>query len=185
MCRQLEEGSAQCHSQKRDLKRKEVVHDVKFFSTSSGGGTFGIGETLHSRADHSNAGQVPRIITVVPLVPIISLKRFLAGLVPNLGLTDAELEEVSAIWTTRALISCGHRDIKTNLQIQPATDAFRLCGTRRRARQRLLVLVMSSTHEVQLERRGCSAMSQAQVGGCRGRPVVQVSLRIYSVHCMS
>lgn len=34
------------NAQKRDLKRKEVVHDVKFFSTSSGGGTSRVGEHI-------------------------------------------------------------------------------------------------------------------------------------------
>nr|XP_019047469.1 pre-rRNA-processing protein TSR1 [Kwoniella bestiolae CBS 10118]OCF26399.1 pre-rRNA-processing protein TSR1 [Kwoniella bestiolae CBS 10118] len=135
------------NAQKRDLKRKTVVEDQKFFSTSSGG------------------GQVPRIVSVVPLLPSISPRRFLANLLPSLGLPESELEEVSSTLTERGTYLIRAPRFKTSLQINllpplslyPTLDAALISD--------YVVLLLSSVDEVQLEGEAILRCLQGQAGG--------------------
>ncbi|WWC67672.1 uncharacterized protein I206_101584 [Kwoniella pini CBS 10737] len=143
------------NAQKRDLKRKTVVEDVKFFSTSSGG------------------GQVPRIVSVVPLLPSISPRRFLANLLPSLGLPESELEEISSTLTDRGTYLVRAPRFKTSLQINllpplslyPTLDAALISD--------YVVLLLSSVDEVQLEGEAILRSLQGQAGGVEMIAAVQ------------
>lgn len=49
----------------------------------------------------SSPGQAPRIITLVPLLPSNSPKRWLQGLIPSLGLNENEVEEITSALVER------------------------------------------------------------------------------------
>ncbi|WRT65027.1 uncharacterized protein IL334_001969 [Kwoniella shivajii] len=135
------------NTQKRDLKRKSVVEDMKFFSTSSGG------------------GQVPRIVSLVPLLPSLSPRTFLANLLPSLGLPESELEEISSTITDRGTYLIRAPRFKTTLQVNllpplslyPTLDAALISD--------YVVLLLSSVDEVQLEGEAILRSLQGQAGG--------------------
>lgn len=97
---------------------------------------------------------------------------------PNLGLTDAELEEVSAHLDNKGTYLVRAPRYKTNLQINLLPTLSVYAALDAALVSDYLVLVMSSTHEVQLEGEAVLRCLQAQVGGVEVVPVVQVSLRI-------
>ncbi|OCF41173.1 pre-rRNA-processing protein TSR1 [Kwoniella heveanensis CBS 569] len=135
------------NAQKRDLKRKHVVEDQKFFSTSSGG------------------GQVPRIVSVVPLLPSLSPRTFLANLLPSLGIPESELEEISSTLQDRGTYLVRAPRFKTSVQINllpplslyPTLDSALISD--------YVVLLLSSVDEVQLEGEAILRCLQGQVGG--------------------
>ncbi|WVR04426.1 hypothetical protein IAU60_001428 [Kwoniella sp. DSM 27419] len=135
------------NAQKRDLKKKSVIEDQKFFSTSSGG------------------GQVPRIVSVVPLLPSLDTKAFVAKLLPSLGLPESELDEITSILVERGSYLVRAPRFKTNLQINllpplslyPTLDAALISD--------YTVLLLSSTDEVQVEGEAILRCLQGQVGG--------------------
>ncbi|KAK8846734.1 hypothetical protein IAR55_005821 [Kwoniella newhampshirensis] len=135
------------NAQKRDLKRRTVVEDVKFFSTSSGG------------------SQVPRIVSIVPLLPSLSPRTFVARLLPSLGLADSELEEISSTLAERGTYMARAPRFKTTLQINllpplslyPTLDAAFVSD--------YVILLLSSVDEVQLEGEAILRCLQGQVGG--------------------
>jgi hypothetical protein len=120
-------------------------------------------------------GNVPRIISVVPLIPIISPRRFLLNLLPSLGLSPSELEQVSATIAETGSYLVRAPRFKTTLQINllpplslyPTLDAALVSD--------YVVLVMGSTEEVQLEGEAILRCLQGQVGGAEVIPCVQVS----------
>ncbi|WWD22043.1 hypothetical protein CI109_106531 [Kwoniella shandongensis] len=135
------------NAQKRDLKRKTVVEDVKFFSTSSGGSS------------------VPRIVSIVPLIPSLSPRTFIAKLLPSLGLPESELEEIASTLAERGTYLVRAPRFKTTLQINllpplslyPTLDAAFVSD--------YVVLLLSSVDEVQLEGEAILRCLQGQVGG--------------------
>lgn len=164
------------------------MHDVKFFSTSSGGGEnyspilTTVLPCLRARLVCKKrakvlvlaAGNVPRIISVVPLIPIISPRRFLLNLLPSLGLPPSELEQVSSTISETGSYLVRAPRFKTTLQINllpalslyPTLDAALVSD--------YVVLVMGSTEEVQLEGEAILRCLQGQVGGAEVIPCVQV-----------
>ncbi|ORY26891.1 putative ribosome biogenesis and assembly-related protein [Naematelia encephala] len=136
-------------AQKREMKRKTVVEDIKFFSTSSGG------------------GHVPRIVSIVPLLPSPSLspRRFLANLLPTLGLPEHELESVLSALGERGSYHLRAPRFKTNLQINllPPLAVWQTLDAA--LVSDYVVLLTSSTDEVQLEGEAVLRCLQAQVGG--------------------
>jgi pre-rRNA-processing protein TSR1 len=127
------------------------------------------------RNAHRSLVSVPRIITVVPLLPIISPRRFLLNLLPSLGLPQAELEEISSTVGERGTYLVRAPRFKTSLQINllpplalyPTLDAALVSD--------YLVLITSSVHEVQLEGEAVLRCLQGQVGGVEVVSCVQVS----------
>lgn len=119
-------------------------------------------------------GNVPRIISVVPLIPIISPRRFLLNLLPSLGLPPSELEQVSATISETGSYLVRAPRFKTTLQINllpplslyPTLDAALVSD--------YVVLVMGSTEEVQLDGEAILRCLQGQVGGAEVIPCVQV-----------
>ncbi|CAD6566599.1 MAG: hypothetical protein TREMPRED_002813 [Tremellales sp. Tagirdzhanova-0007] len=135
------------NAQKREIKRKNVVEDVRFFSTSSGG------------------GHVPRIISIVPLLPSLSPRRLLAKLLPALGLETSELETIIAELEDRGSYLVRAPRFKTSLQINllpplsvyPTLDAALISD--------YVILLLSSSEEVQLEGEAVLRCLQGQAGG--------------------
>ncbi|AFR95500.2 pre-rRNA-processing protein TSR1 [Cryptococcus neoformans C23] len=135
------------NAQKRTAKRQAVIQDQKFFSTSSGG------------------GHVPRIVSVVPLLPSISPRTFIANLLPSLGLNESELQEISAGLSDYGSYLLRAPRYKTSLQINllpplsvyPTLDAAFVSD--------YIVLLMSSVDEVQLQGETILRSLQGQVGG--------------------
>ena len=112
----------------------------------------------------------------MPLISNISPRRFILSLLPSLGLPDAELAEIQSTVQASGQGSYLVRAprFKTNLQINllpplavyPTLDAALVSD--------YLVLLMSSTREVQLEGEAVLRCLQAQCGGVEVVPVVQV-----------
>ena len=149
------------NAQKREAKRKSVQHDVKFFSTSSGGRS------------------VPRIVSVVPLLPLSSLStsRWLRNIVPTLGLPDEEAQAIIKQVKDVGTYMIRAPRFKTNLQFNllpalstyPTLDAALVSD--------YVVLLLSSTDEVQLEGESVLRCLQAQAGGVDVVACVQVRRR--------
>ncbi|WVQ83997.1 hypothetical protein IAT38_006142 [Cryptococcus sp. DSM 104549] len=143
------------NAQKRDLKRQHVIEDVKFFSTSSGG------------------GQAPRIVSIVPLIPTLSPRVFLAKLLPSLGLPSSELDEITLTIGERGTYLVRAPRFKTTLQINllpplslyPTLDAALVSD--------YVVLLLSSSDEVQLDGEAVLRCLQGQVGGAEVVACVQ------------
>ena len=142
---------------RREQKRKTVLLDNKFFSTSSGGQA------------------VPRIISVVPLIPSVSPKRWLANLLPTLGMPDAELEAALAGLQEVGSYVVRAPRFKTSLQVNllPPLSTYETLDAA--LVSDYLVLLLSSTDEVQLEGEAVLRCLQGQVGGVDIVSCVQVS----------
>lgn len=155
------------NAQKRDLKRKTVAEDVKFFSTSSGGG-----ESVSAHPADSPGG-APRIVSVIPLISDISPRRLLVDLLPTLGLPEAELQEaISTARSTGTYLVRAPR-FKTSLQINILPPLSVYVALDAALVSDYIVLLMSSTKEVQLEGEAVLRCLQAQCGGVEVVPCVQ------------
>ncbi|KAL7424358.1 ribosome biogenesis protein tsr1 [Cryptotrichosporon argae] len=147
------------NAQKRDAKRRAVGTDVRFFSTSSGG------------------GHAPRIVTVVPLLPSVSPHAFLSSLLPTLDLPPAELDAARAALAAAPAGSSTHLlrapRFKTALQVNvvPALDVYAALDAA--LVSDYVVLLLSSTDEVQLEGEAVLRCLQGQAGTVEVIPVVQ------------
>ncbi|EIW68703.1 hypothetical protein TREMEDRAFT_74147 [Tremella mesenterica DSM 1558] len=167
---QTKKARTNANAQKRSLKAKEVIDNIRFFSTSSNG----IG--------------VPRIISVIPLLPYspsqhnqnsknspigVSTLRWLKGFLPVLGLHEDEFENISQeIDVTQ---KGGNGEIgsymiraprfKTILQINllPSLDVYASLDAA--LVSDYVVLLLSSKDEVQLEGEGVLRCLQGQAGG--------------------
>jgi pre-rRNA-processing protein TSR1 len=160
-------------AQKRELKRRNVGEDIKFFSTSSGGSEFPNRTSGIGKAD--KVGQVPRIISVVPLLPSLSPKRFIANLISSLGLPDFELEEVLASVENAGNYLVRAPRYKTSLQINilPSLNVYDTLDSV--LVSDYVVLLTSSVDEVQLEGEAVLRCLQGQAGGIEVISCVQVS----------
>jgi pre-rRNA-processing protein TSR1 len=119
-------------------------------------------------------GQVPRIITIVPLLPSLSPKRFVANLVSTLGLPDAELEStLSSIKEAGNYLVRAPR-FKTSLQINilPSLNVYDTLDSV--LVSDYVVLLTSSVDEVQLEGEAVLRCLQGQAGGVEMVSCVQV-----------
>lgn len=122
---------------------------------------------------------MPRIISIVPLLPSLSPKRFLANLLPTLGLADTNLEEISATLANRGTYLLRAPRYKTILQINllpplsvyPTLDAALVSD--------YVVLLLSSVDEVQLQGEAVLRCLQGQVGGVEIVSCVQVGWQSY------
>jgi len=147
----------QASQYRREQKRKTVLLDNKFFSTSSGGQA------------------VPRIISVVPLIPNVSPKRWLANLLPTLGMPEEELEHIlSGLGEVGSYMVRAPR-FKTSIQVNllPALSTYETLDSA--LVSDYMVLLLSSTDEVQLEGEAVLRCLQGQVGGVDIVSCVQVS----------
>jgi pre-rRNA-processing protein TSR1 len=146
------------NAQKRDLKRKAVATDIKFFSTSSGGSS------------------VPRIISIVPLLPSLSPRRFLANLLPTLGLPTDEVEAILRDLSDVGSWMIRSPRFKTNLHVNalPPLDVYATLDAA--LVSDYVVLLESSTDEVQLEGEAVLRCLQGQAGGVDIVTCVQVSI---------
>jgi pre-rRNA-processing protein TSR1 len=163
------------NAQKREAKRKATSLDVRFFSTSSGGGE----SNIMCKTDIP--GCVPRIITIIPLLSTLSPRRFLANLLPILDLPSSELDPLlSSLSQTGTYLLRAPR-FKTNLQINllPPTNVWESLDAA--LISDYVVLLMSSVDEVQLEGEGVLRCLQGQVGGVEIIPCVQVGLTLNTV----
>jgi pre-rRNA-processing protein TSR1 len=155
----------QASQYRREQKRKTVLLDNKFFSTSSGGSA------------------VPRIISVVPLIPSVSPKRWLANLLPTLGMPDEELENVlKGLGEVGSYMVRAPR-FKTSLQINllPALSTYETLDAA--LVSDYMVLLLSSTDEVQLEGEAVLRCLQGQVGGVDIVSCVQVNCHLQLCGC--
>jgi pre-rRNA-processing protein TSR1 len=148
------------NAQKREAKRKTTSQDVRFFSTSSGGGESILLSTLLTPI-----GSVPRIITIIPLLTTVSPKRFLSNFLPALDLPESELEPLlNSLSETGSYLLRAPR-FKTNLQINliPALSVWEALDAG--LISDYVVLLLSSADEVQLEGEGVLRCLQGQIGG--------------------
>ncbi|KAL1408410.1 ribosome biogenesis protein tsr1 [Vanrija albida] len=146
-------------SQRRDAKQRANREDAKFFQTSSGG------------------GKVPRIVSIVPMLPSLSGPRFLADILPSLGISENEAAEISSKLDKQgASVIVPAPKFKTTLQINllpplelyTTLDAALVSDT--------IILLLSSTDEVQLEGEAILRCLQGQVGKSNIMTCVQAPL---------
>lgn len=168
-------------AQKRDLKRKNVGEDIKFFSTSSGGGQ---SRPIYSGPSHASVltdptGQVPRIISIVPLIPSLSPRRFVANLLASLGLPDAELEQILSTLSDAGTYLVRAPRFRTSLQINILPPLAMYQTLDAALVSDYVVLLLSSTDEVQLEGEAVLRCLQGQVGGVEVVSCVQVSFTFW------
>jgi hypothetical protein len=121
-------------------------------------------------------GQVPRIITVVPLLPSLSPKRFVANLITTLGLPDSEQEDVLATIGEAGNYLVRAPRYKTSLQINvlPSLNVYDTLDSV--LISDYVVLLTSSVDEVQLEGEAVLRCLQGQAGGIEIISCVQVCL---------
>lgn len=118
--------------QKRTLHRQTLTADLKFFSTATTGG-----------------GNVPRIISVVPLLDSVHAEDFTRAVIPTLGLEDGEVDGIlSSLSST--LITRAPR-YKTSLQINhiPALSIYEALSAAQSSDY--LVLLLSCMEDVPRE----------------------------------
>jgi pre-rRNA-processing protein TSR1 len=111
----------------------------------------------------------------VPLLPSLSPRRFLAGLLPTLGLPESEVEAgLAGVGEVGTYMIRAPR-FKTNLQVNllPALTTYDTLDAA--LVSDYVVLLLSSTDEVQLEGEAVLRCLQAQAGGVEVVACVQVS----------
>ncbi len=118
--------------QKRTLHRQALTADLKFFSTASTGG-----------------GNVPRVVSVVPLLESLHADDFTRAVIPTLGLEDGEVDGILSTLSS-TLITRAPR-YKTSLQINhiPALSIYDALSAAQSSDY--LVLLLSCTEDVPRE----------------------------------
>lgn len=119
-------------------------------------------------------GQVPRIISIVPLLPSLSTERFVLDLLPSLGLSEDEIAALSVKVTSFSSIVVPAPRFKTTLilnilpalQLYPTLDSALVSDT--------VILLSSSVDEVQVEGETILRCLQGQAGGVNILSCVQV-----------
>ncbi|BEJ13858.1 hypothetical protein CspHIS471_0310320 [Cutaneotrichosporon sp. HIS471] len=140
-------------AQKRDVKQRAGREDVKFFSMSS------------------NGGKVPRIVSIVPLLPSLSCERLIHDLLPALGLSEDDIAglhwdgQSSFVTMAPRFKSSIHFNILPPLQVFSALDAALASD--------IVILLLSSVDEVQLEGEAVLRCLQGQAGGVTAFACVQ------------
>lgn len=125
-----------------------------------------------SRLAHS-PGKVPRIISVVPLIPSVSCERFLRQLLPSIGLSEEEISALrkdgpsSFVIPAQRFKTALHFNVLPPYQLYPTLDAALVSD--------MVIVLLSSVDEVQLEGETILRCLQGQAGGVNVVPVVQVS----------
>lgn len=121
------------------------------------------------------AGQVPRIVSIVPLLPSLSPGRFVANLVHSLGLPDNELDEILSNIGDRGSYLIRAPRYKTALQINvlPPLDVYHTLDSV--LVSDYVVILTSSVDEVQEEGEAVLRCLQGQAGGVEIVSCVQVS----------
>lgn len=157
-------------TQKREAKQRNNRDDAKLFSTSSGGGEYSLGPSSML----TRLGKVPRIVTVVPLLPSVSTERFLLSLLPSLGLSEEEVAAASSKFGGHSSVLVSAPRFKTAilfnlvpaLELYATLDAALVSDT--------VILLMSSVDEVQLDGEAILRCLQGQTGGVNILSCVQV-----------
>lgn len=163
-------------AQKREAKQRAGREDAKFFSTSSNGGEYGVTCLLNLSPPLTLSGKVPRIVSIVPLLPSLSCERFIRGLLPALGLSDDDMTELhldgraSFVVPAPRFKSSIHFNILPSLQLYPTLDAALTSD--------IVILLLSSVDEVQLEGEAILRCLQGQAGGVTTMACVQVGLSV-------
>lgn len=119
---------------------------------------------------------MPRIISVVPLIGSVSTRRFLVDLLPTLGLLEEELgEALKGVQEVGSYLFRAPR-FKTTVQINLLPPLSTYATLDAALVSDYIVLLLSSTDEVQLEGESVLRCLQSQAGGVEIVPCVQVSL---------
>lgn len=130
-------------------------------------------------------GQVPRIVSVVPLLPSLSPGRFVAGLVASLGLPDDELNSfLSTVGDQGSYLVRAPR-YKTSLQINilPCLDVYHTLDSV--LVSDYTIILTSSVDEVQEEGEAVLRCLQGQAGGVEIVSCVQVCPYYYSLESLA
>lgn len=119
-------------------------------------------------------GKVPRVISIIPLLPSISTEKFYIQLLHSLDLSPQEIEELSSRYQPHCSIFVPVPRFKTNLvvNIVPALDLYASLDVA--LVSDAVLLLMSSTDEVQVEGEAILRSLQGQAGGVTVLPCVQV-----------
>lgn len=123
-------------------------------------------------------GKVPRVISIIPLLPSISTEKFFIQLLHSLALSAEEIEALSAQYQPHCSIFVPAPRFKTNLvvNIVPSLDLYASLDVA--LVSDAVLLLMSSTDEVQLEGEAILRSLQGQAGNVTVMPCVQVSCQI-------
>jgi hypothetical protein len=120
-------------------------------------------------------GQVPRVVTIVPLLPSVSTARFVLDLLPSLGLSEDEVGAISNRVGPHCSIVVPAPRFKTTLLLN-ILPALQLYSTLDLALvSDTVILLSSSVDEVQLEGETTLRCLQGQAGGVNILSCVQVS----------
>ena len=122
----------------------------------------------------TDSGHVPRIISIVPLLPSLSPRRLLVNLLPALGLEEFELETIETELHDRGSYLVRAPRFKTSLQINllPPLSVYSTLDAA--LVSDYVVLLLSSSEEVQLEGEAVLRCLQGQAGGVEVLSCVQV-----------
>lgn len=131
----------------------------------------------HVKLVLTKLGQVPRIVSVVPLLPSLSPGRFVAGLVASLGLPDDELNTLLSTIGDQGSYLVRAPRYKTSLQINvlPCLDVYHTLDSV--LVSDYCVILTSSVDEVQEEGEAVLRCLQGQAGGVEIISCVQVNCR--------
>jgi len=136
---------------------------------------------LRLRCTTDASGHVPRIVSVVPLLPSLSTERFVLDLLPSLGLSEDEIASISTKITPFSSIVVPAPRFKTTLiinilpalQVYPTLDSALVSDT--------VILLSSSVDEVQVEGETILRCLQGQAGGVHVLSCVQVRWTVWSL----
>lgn len=125
-------------------------------------------------SDADLLGKVPRIISIIPLIPSISTEKFFIQLLHSLDLSSEEIETLSARYQPHCSVFVPAPRFKSNLvvNIVPSLDLY--AGLDVALVSDAVLLLMSSTDEVQLEGEAILRSLQGQAGNVTVLPCVQV-----------
>lgn len=127
---------------------------------------------MHRGQTLTVTGKVPRIVSIVPLLPSLSCTRFVHDLLPTLGLSSEDIASLDWDGSSSFVVpaprfkSSIHFNILPPLQLYAALDAALVSD--------IVVLLFSSVDEVQLEGEAILRCLQGQAGGVNTIACVQV-----------
>lgn len=128
----------------------------------------------HHSSWTDRVGKVPRVVTVVPLNPSVSTERFFVQFVQSLCLPEEEVEALTARYEPHSSILVPAPRFKAHVLVNiiPALDLYASLDAA--LVSDVVVLLMSSSDEVQTEGETILRSLQGQAGNVTVMPCVQV-----------
>lgn len=136
------------------------------------------GDTSLKCAQLTRAGKVPRIVSIVPLLPSLSSARLVRDLLPALGLSETDIAALdwdgqsSFVTPAPRFKSAIHFNIVPALQLFSTLDVALVSD--------IVIILLSSVNEVQLEGEAILRCLQGQAGAVTTLACVQVCHTSYN-----